>query len=90
MEILVRKNSNAKYNADNSGFLANISGDTSMQFALVVGAVSVAAALLVPLTFSGSSRLVFTDHKQIDRTVTGSVGPVKRYRIRKSVLDNTK
>ncbi len=86
----MRKNSKTRYTTDNCGFLSNINGDTSMQFALVVGAVSVAAALLVPLTFSGSSRLVFTDHQQIDRTVTGSVGPVKRYRIRKSILDNTK
>ncbi len=86
----MRKNSKTRCTTDNCGFLSNINGDTSMQFALVVGAVSVAAALLVPLTFSGSSQLAFTDHQQIDRTVTGSIGPVKRYRIRKSILDNTK
>lgn len=61
-----------------------------MQFALVVGAVSVAAALLVPLAYKGNSQLALGDHQQIDRTITGSIGPVKRYRIRRSILDNTK
>lgn len=61
-----------------------------MQFALVAGAVSVAAALLVPLVFEGSSQLAFNNHQQIDRTITGSISPVKRYHIRKSILDNAK
>lgn len=70
-------------------FLTNSSGDASMQFALIAGAVSIASALLVPLVFKGNSQIASTDIYGIDRTVTGSIEPVKRYHIRKSILDKS-
>jgi len=70
-------------------FLANTKGDASMQFALIAGAVSIATALMVPLVFKGNFKFASTNVHGIDTTVTGSIKPVKRYHIRKSVLDQS-
>jgi len=77
----------SKVSSQKTGFLANSSGNASMQFALIAGAVSIASALLVPLVFKGSSQIASNEIYGVDRTVTGSIKPVKRYHIRKSVLD---
>ena len=60
-----------------------------MQFALIAGAVSIATALLVPLVFKGNSQVASTDIYGVDKTVTGSIKSVKRYHIRKSILDKS-
>ncbi len=70
-------------------FLTQSSGGVSKQFALIAGAVSIASALLVPLVFKGNSQIASTDIFGVDRTVTGSIKPVKRYQIRKSILDKS-
>lgn len=70
-----------------TGFMSNINGDTSMQFALIVGAVAVASALMVPLAIQGNSRLASLGHQNVDTITTGSIKQGKRYRIRKSILD---
>jgi hypothetical protein len=78
-----------KANDQKNCFLTNSSGDASKQFALIAGAVSIATALLVPLVFKGNSQIASTDTYGVDRTVTGSIKPVKRYHIRKSILDKS-
>ena len=68
--------------------MSNKSGDTSMRFALIVGAVAVVSALMVPVAMEGNSLLASFDRQNVDTIVTGSVKKPKRYHIRKSVLDN--
>ncbi len=70
-------------------FLTQSSGDASKQFALIAGAVSIASALLVPLVFKGNSQIASTGIFGVDRTLTGSIKPAKRYHIRKSILDKS-
>jgi len=71
-----------------AALMLNKSGDTSMRFALIVGAVSIVSALMVPVAMEGNSMLASFDRQNIDTIVTGSVKKPKRYLIRRSVLDN--
>lgn len=78
-----------KFSGQKLSFLTNSSGNASIQFALVAGAVSIATALLVPLVFKGGTQFASSDIYGVDKTVTGSIKPAKRYHIRKSILDKT-
>jgi|GEM_PF-4051668 len=74
-------------------FVNNNCGDASIQFALIAGAMAIGSALLVPMVFKGNAQIASSDKYGVDRTVTGSINPVKpvkRYHIRTSVLDNSK
>jgi hypothetical protein len=87
MEIVVKKNSNKNIVTKSIKFLSNTGGDTSMRFALIIGAVSIVSALMVPLAIEGNSRLLSFDRQNVDTIVTGSIKKPKRYHIRKSILD---
>ena len=73
-------------------FLANESGETAVQTALLFGfTVFVGTLFTVPMLSSASKRLAYQNSPGIDPVVTSSIGqegkPTKRYTIRKSIFD---
>ena len=70
-----------------SSFLSNKSGNTTIQFAIIIGVVAVISGIMVPIAMESNLRLIAFERQNVDTIVTGSVKKGKRYRIRKSILD---
>ena len=68
-------------------FLRNANGDSSMRFALIVGAIAIVSAFIIPAVFEGNSQFANLDHLNVDSVITGSTKKTKHYIIRKSILD---
>lgn len=88
MEFIVKTITTSKIVTVIAALVLNKSGGTSMRFALVVAAVSIISALVIPMAMEESSLLASFERQNIDTIITGSVKKPKRYTIRKSVLDN--
>jgi len=71
-----------------AAFRSNESGGSSVQIALMFGAVAMALSVLVAPQVKNAVD-IYAENKAlgIDRVVTGSIKPAKEYTIRKSVLD---
>ena len=69
-------------------FRTNIHGGSSVQIALMFGAVAMALSVLVAPQVRNAVD-IYAENKAlgIDRVMTGSIKPAKEYTIRKSVLD---
>jgi hypothetical protein len=68
-------------------FLGNVSGGASVQAAMLFGAAGIALALLgAPVMQAAATRFADSGGPGVDRTTTGSVSPVNRYTVRRSVL----
>lgn len=61
---------------------------TSVQFALIIGAIAIVTGLAVPFVYQQNAHRLAFDNSNIDRVVTGSIKKSKRYTIQKSILDN--
>jgi len=84
----MKNSGNLEYSTENNGFLRNISGSTSVQFALIISAVAIAVGLAIPVAIESNSQLLALNRSNIDYSTTSSITPIKRYNVRKSILDN--
>ncbi len=84
----MKNSGNLEYPTKNNDFLTNIAGSTSVQFALIISAVAIAVGLAIPVAIESNSQLLALDRSNIDYSTTSSIKPVKRYNIRKSILDS--
>ncbi|MEO0328460.1 MAG: hypothetical protein AAF217_07650 [Pseudomonadota bacterium] len=71
-------------------FLRNRSGETSIRMALVFGMAVIVITIVATPMLDKTSRQYAGNFNGIDNTITGSVKPVKRYTIRKTVMDKLK
>lgn len=70
------------------GFARNKSADMQLKMALLLGAIALAFSVLAaPMLETASVNYAENKSYGIDRVLTGSINGAKRYRVRKSVLD---
>ncbi|MCF6320900.1 MAG: hypothetical protein L3J32_03935 [Rhizobiaceae bacterium] len=86
--ILMKNYDNTKFSTGKSDLLRDVAGGSSVKFSLIISAVAIAVGLAVPIAIEGNSQILAFDRPDIDYMTTSSIKPVKRYNIRKSVLDN--